>query len=208
MNEVPSGYQFSITHSSMFIGEYLDSSPVTYCSNHSRSLPSLPWPCRFAKDCVVCVKGLESGGHVVQNSQFFDTLKIQTSLPVEDIKARAEAQEINLRYSSDGDALIVELFISIGISIDETIREKDIYYIFAIFYVDVNRKFRGNTFQPVHDVLPNSSLTERENELAVGFKKYEKGENGLPVLQRKQKGKENLSKPCEQLFLLHDEKMA
>ncbi|XP_045030879.1 uncharacterized protein LOC123473704 isoform X2 [Daphnia magna] len=24
--------------------------------------------------------------------------------------------------------------------------------------------------------------------------------NGLPVLQRKQKGKENLSKPCEQLF--------
>ncbi|KZR96413.1 putative Glycine dehydrogenase, partial [Daphnia magna] len=89
-----------------------------------------------------------------------------TSLPVEDIKARAEAQEINLRYSSDGD---------IGISIDETIREKDIYDIFAIFNVDVNRKFRGNTFQPVHDVLPNSSLTERENELAVGFKKYEKG---------------------------------
>ncbi|KAK4027346.1 hypothetical protein OUZ56_016356 [Daphnia magna] len=77
---------------------------------------------------VVCVKGLESGGHVVQNSQFFDTLKIQTSLPVEDIKARAEVQEINLRYSSDGD---------IGISIDETVREKDIYDIFAIFNVDV-----------------------------------------------------------------------
>ncbi|KAK4045356.1 hypothetical protein OUZ56_032892 [Daphnia magna] len=66
--------------------------------------------------------------------------------------------------------------------------------------LEQNRKFRGNTFQPVHDVLPNSSLTERENELAVGFKKYEKGKNGLPVLQRKQKGKENLSKPCEQLF--------
>lgn len=41
--------------------------------------------------------------------------------------------------------------------------------------LEQNRKFRGNTFQPVHDVLPNSSLTERENELAVGFKKYEKG---------------------------------
>lgn len=50
----------------------------------------------------------------MQNSQFFDTLKIQTSLPVEDIKARAEAQEINLRYSSDGDVLIVELFISVN----------------------------------------------------------------------------------------------
>ncbi|XP_045032190.1 uncharacterized protein LOC123474311 isoform X4 [Daphnia magna] len=59
--------------------------------------------------------------------------------------------------------------------------------------LEQNRKFRGNTFQPVHDVLPNSSLTERENELAVGFKKYEKGKNGLPVLQRKQKGKENLN---------------
>jgi hypothetical protein len=53
---------------------------------------------------------LESGGHVVRNSQFFDTLKIQPSLPVQDIKARAEAQEINLRYFPDGDVLIVLLF--------------------------------------------------------------------------------------------------
>ena len=57
--------------------------------------------------------GLESGGHVVRNSQFFDTLKIQPSLPVKDIKARAEAQEINLRYFPDGDVLIIELFISV-----------------------------------------------------------------------------------------------
>jgi hypothetical protein len=46
----------------------------------------------------------------VRNSQFFDTLKIQPSLPVKDIKARAEAQEINLRYFPDGDVLIVLLF--------------------------------------------------------------------------------------------------
>lgn len=56
---------------------------------------------------------MESGGHVVRNSQFFDTLKIQPSLPVQDIKARAEAQEINLRYFPDGDVLIVELFITV-----------------------------------------------------------------------------------------------
>ena len=46
----------------------------------------------------------------MRNSQFFDTLKIQPSLPVQDIKARAEAQEINLRYFPDGDVLIVLLF--------------------------------------------------------------------------------------------------
>jgi hypothetical protein len=60
---------------------------------------------------------LESGGHVVRNSQFFDTLKIQPSLPVEDIKARAEAQEINLRYFPDGDVIVSS---SIFISIDKT----------------------------------------------------------------------------------------
>ncbi|EFX64832.1 hypothetical protein DAPPUDRAFT_65900 [Daphnia pulex] len=83
---------------------------------------------RIHHSTVVCAKGLESGGHVVRNSQFFDTLKIQPSLPVQDIKARAEAQQINLRYFPDGD---------IGISIDETVRERDINDIFAIFNVDV-----------------------------------------------------------------------
>jgi glycine dehydrogenase len=53
---------------------------------------------------------LESGGHVVRNSHFFDTLKIKPSLPVEDIKARAEAQEINFRYFPDGDVINYLLF--------------------------------------------------------------------------------------------------
>lgn len=47
--------------------------------------------------------GLEADGHVVRNNQYFDTLKIKPSIPVEDIKARAEAQEINFRYFPDGD---------------------------------------------------------------------------------------------------------
>lgn len=51
----------------------------------------------------------------MRNSQFFDTLKIQPSLPVEEIKARAEAQEINLRYFPDGDVIdsLIEILISI-----------------------------------------------------------------------------------------------
>jgi hypothetical protein len=62
---------------------------------------------------------LESGGHVVRNSQFFDTLKIQPSLPVEDIKARAEAQEINLRYFPDGDVIdsLIEILIEMKLTI-------------------------------------------------------------------------------------------
>ena len=55
----------------------------------------------------------------MRNSQFFDTLKIQPSLPVEDIEARAEAQEINLRYFPDGD--VIESLILILISLKSTI---------------------------------------------------------------------------------------
>ncbi|KAK4012323.1 hypothetical protein OUZ56_021423 [Daphnia magna] len=58
--------------------------------------------------------------------------------------------------------------------------------------LEQNRKFRGNTFQPVHDVLPNSSLTERENELAVGFKKYEKGKMGFQFYNGNKKEKKIL----------------
>lgn len=55
----------------------------------------------------------------MRNSQFFDTLKIQPSLPVEDIKARAEAQEINLRYFPDGDVIdsLIEILIEMKLTI-------------------------------------------------------------------------------------------
>ncbi|XP_057374547.1 glycine dehydrogenase (decarboxylating), mitochondrial-like [Daphnia carinata] len=82
---------------------------------------------RIHHSTIICAKGLEAGGHVVRNNQYFDTLKIKPSIPVQDIKARAEAQEINFRYFTDGD---------VGISIDETVREKDINDIFSIFKVD------------------------------------------------------------------------
>lgn len=55
--------------------------------------------------------GLEAGGHVVRNNHYFDTLKIKPSIPVQDIKARAEAQEINFRYFPDGDVSIAPDFL-------------------------------------------------------------------------------------------------
>ncbi len=54
--------------------------------------------------------GLESNGNVLRNGHFFDTLKIKPSLPIEEIKVRAEEKEINLRYFADGD---VRLFVNI-----------------------------------------------------------------------------------------------
>ncbi|KAK4007650.1 hypothetical protein OUZ56_012804 [Daphnia magna] len=59
--------------------------------------------------------------------------------------------------------------------------------------LDQNRQSKGNFFQTVKDVVRNSSLTEREDELADGFKRK-------TILQRKLKEKGNLSKQCEQLF--------
>jgi glycine dehydrogenase len=71
---------------------------------------------------------LEDGGHILTNKQFFDTLKIQpANMSVEELKQRAEAKEINLRYYPDG---------TVGISLDETVREKDINDLFAVFKVD------------------------------------------------------------------------
>lgn len=82
---------------------------------------------RIHNSTVVLAKGLDSNGNVLRSGHYFDTLKIKPSLPVEEIKARAEEKEINFRYFADGD---------VGISIDETVRETDINDIFGIFKVN------------------------------------------------------------------------
>ncbi len=48
-------------------------------------------------------------------------------MTIEELKQRAEAKEINLRYYLDG---------TVGISLDETVREKDINDLLAVFKVD------------------------------------------------------------------------
>ncbi len=41
----------------------------------------------------------------------FDTLRIQPSLGADEVKARAEAKKINLRYFPDGDvSVLIEIF--------------------------------------------------------------------------------------------------
>ena len=54
--------------------------------------------------------GLADAGNVIRNDLVFDTVRIQPSLGADEVKARAEAKKINLRYFPDGD---VSVWISI-----------------------------------------------------------------------------------------------
>lgn len=55
---------------------------------------------------------------------FFDTLKVNTRLDISEIKTRAAEQKINLRYFADG---------SVGVSLDETVNQKDITDLLWVF---------------------------------------------------------------------------
>lgn len=72
-------------------------------------------------------KGIQKKNHVSLNNHFFDTLKIEPSTDLEDIKTKAKEKKINLRYFEDG---------KIGISFDETVTLNDIDDLFYIFGVD------------------------------------------------------------------------
>jgi hypothetical protein len=54
---------------------------------------------------------LADAGNVIRNDLVFDTLRIQPSLGTDEVKARAEAKKINLRYFPDGDvSVLIEIF--------------------------------------------------------------------------------------------------
>ena len=46
----------------------------------------------------------------MNNNHFFDTLKVTPSTSVDDIRMRAEAKEINLRYFPDGDVRLFHFY--------------------------------------------------------------------------------------------------
>jgi glycine dehydrogenase len=66
---------------------------------------------------------LKELGYTNTNAAFFDTLRIEVK-DADKIKAIAERQEINFRYSGNN---------AIGISIDETTMQKDLLQIVAVF---------------------------------------------------------------------------
>ncbi|KTG42865.1 hypothetical protein cypCar_00007838 [Cyprinus carpio] len=68
--------------------------------------------------------GLKRAGHKLQHENFFDTLKINCGVAGKDILEKAMLREINLRVYSDG---------LLGVSLDETVTERDLDDLLWIF---------------------------------------------------------------------------
>jgi len=73
---------------------------------------------------LLLAKGLRESGNVVENSQFFDTIKVSPRLSASEIRLRAHEVKINLRYFPDG---------CVGISLDETVNQEDLKDLLWIF---------------------------------------------------------------------------
>jgi len=75
---------------------------------------------------LLLAKGLKESGNTIDSQMFFDTLKVSPRLSLGEIKLRATEMQINLRYFDDGD---------VGISLDETVTQKDIQDLLWVFQV-------------------------------------------------------------------------
>ena len=70
-------------------------------------------------------EGLEHTGHSVRHDAFFDTLRVDLQDATQaQVRKRAEAHEINLRYYDDG---------SVGVALDQTVSAEDLDALFTVF---------------------------------------------------------------------------
>lgn len=73
---------------------------------------------------VILAEGLLRAGHKVQHKTFFDTLKIHCGVAAKDVLEKAAQREINLRVYSEE---------MLGVSLDETVTEKDLDDLLWVF---------------------------------------------------------------------------
>ncbi|KAM6104717.1 glycine dehydrogenase (decarboxylating), mitochondrial [Pterocles gutturalis] len=73
---------------------------------------------------LILAEGLRRAGHKLHHDLFFDTLTITCGCSVKEVLDRAALRKINFRIYSDG---------RLGVSLDETVNEKDLDDIFWIF---------------------------------------------------------------------------
>uniref|UniRef100_A0A671UHZ3 Glycine dehydrogenase (decarboxylating) n=1 Tax=Sparus aurata TaxID=8175 RepID=A0A671UHZ3_SPAAU len=73
---------------------------------------------------LILAEGLKRAGHRLHSDMFFDTLKINCSVAAKDIFERAAQREINLRVYTEG---------VVGISLDETVTERDLDDLLWVF---------------------------------------------------------------------------
>ncbi|XP_069482026.1 glycine dehydrogenase (decarboxylating), mitochondrial [Ambystoma mexicanum] len=79
---------------------------------------------RVHNSTLILSEGLKRAGHKLEHRVFFDTLKIQCGCAVQEVLDRAAQRHVNLRINSDG---------TLGVSLDETVTEKDLDDLLWIF---------------------------------------------------------------------------
>lgn len=82
----------------------------------------------------VLAAGLSDLGFTLQNTRYFDTLRVVAGSMVESIRTHAEAAGINFAYFSNN---------TIGIALDETTTPSDVASILAVFSSAVSRNGKG-----------------------------------------------------------------
>lgn len=95
---------------------------------------------------LLLAEGLKRAGHHVENDLFFDTLKVTSGIgDVSDIIERANQRQINLRMFDDK---------TVGVSLDETIKEKDLADLLWVFGCDSSVESLAANM----DEVPESSI--------------------------------------------------
>lgn len=110
---------------------------------------------------IACL-GLQKLGHKVENTTYFDTVKIKTADSAT-LKSIAEKNEINLRIYSDG----------VGFSINETTSLSTIDTLFKIFNKDAAASFKAADFESsAKGSLPTDLLRTSEYLTHPVFNSY------------------------------------
>ncbi|XP_040213560.1 glycine dehydrogenase (decarboxylating), mitochondrial [Rana temporaria] len=103
---------------------------------------------------LILAEGLKRAGHQLHDEMFFDTLKIHCGCPVKEVLDRAAQRQINFRLYSDG---------SLGVSIDETIKEKDLDDLLWVFGCESSA-----------ELVAENMNEENKGILATAFKRTSK----------------------------------
>merc|ERR1740124_790343 len=105
---------------------------------------------RVHNAALILANGLTVGGHQLAEGPFFDTIKVVNVKDMTWILERAASKEINLRSFGDN---------SLGISMDETITEKDLDDLFWIFGTGTGARDLASVMNnPPNASIANTSL--------------------------------------------------
>ncbi|POI33050.1 hypothetical protein CIB84_003198, partial [Bambusicola thoracicus] len=94
---------------------------------------------------LILAEGLRRAGHKLHHDLFFDTLTVTCGCSVKEVLDRAALRKINVRIYSDG---------RVGVSLDETVNEKDLDDILWIFGCESSAPISWKEFANIHPFVP------------------------------------------------------